>query len=120
MFFVDQVGVKAPGSPRRMTRRPLQRCAKFTSLGPGNETSRPTSGALSPMLANARLLPSSEARRSAVRAIIVRARVQLRVRETALLEGAPEFVCVGRGAAAGRGRDAERGCESLWLLGGGF
>ena len=32
MFFVDQVGVKAPGSPRRMTRRPLQRCAKFTAL----------------------------------------------------------------------------------------
>ena len=32
MFFVDQVGVKAPGSPRRITRRPLQRCAKFTAL----------------------------------------------------------------------------------------
>jgi len=39
MFFVDQVGVKAPGSPRRMTRRPLQRCAKFTALRGKKNTS---------------------------------------------------------------------------------
>ena len=71
MFFVDQVGVKAPGSPRRITRRPLQRCAKFTSLGAGKLTSNPTSGALSPILANARLRPSRDGQRSAVRAIIV-------------------------------------------------
>ena len=71
MFFVDQVGVKAPGSPRRMTRRPLQRCAKFTSFGPGKLTSKPTSGALSPILANARLRPSTDVRRNAVRASMV-------------------------------------------------
>ena len=40
MFFVDQVGVKAPGSPRRMTRRPLQRCAKFTALREKKNDSR--------------------------------------------------------------------------------
>ena len=66
MFFVDQVGVKAPGSPRRMTRRPLQRCAKLTALGPGKLTSRATSGALSPRAAKVRPRPTIyEARRSA-------------------------------------------------------
>ena len=78
MFFVDQVGVKAPGSPRRITRRPLQRCAKFTSFGPGKLTSKPTSGALSPILANARLRPSTDVRRKHVRASMVRARDKLR------------------------------------------
>ena len=43
MFFVDQVGVKAPGSPRRMTRRPLQRCAKFTALREKKTTRAPRS-----------------------------------------------------------------------------
>ena len=43
MFFVDQVGVKAPGSPRRMTRRPLQRCAKFTALREKKTTRAPSS-----------------------------------------------------------------------------
>ena len=43
MFFVDQVGVKAPGSPRRMTRRPLQRCAKFTALREKKKTRAPSS-----------------------------------------------------------------------------